>query len=153
MKRTLVLAVTLALTACGDSTVLTGPQAAAAVAEAQARLESSGELQVQGLGDPDRPPPVIFVDGSLVGEDSRTVLQRLTPGEIERIEVIKGCRTNTRTGQAYTSGLIRIFTKSFDGEVPELESFVERGGECADLVPPGGGLEWLREAQQRHARD
>lgn len=148
--RTAALVVCVAtLGACGDSTVLTGPQAEAAVTEAQARLERSGEVQFRGMGETDESRPVIFLDGARIDRDARSVLQDITPADIERIEVVKGCKAAGYAGANASSGMIRIFTKSFEGEVPEMEYDEERVFECMDRHTPTK-LRWLHRAQQRH---
>lgn len=150
MTRMLVLAMTLALTACGDSAVLTGPQAQSAVAQAQARLESTGELQFTGVGE-GVAMPIVFLDDSRVTEDPRAVLRRIAPADIERIEVIKGCGAAGYAGADASSGMIRIFTKAFEGELPELEFNEELVYECKDRHGTRPG--WLQKAQQRHVRN
>ncbi len=105
-----------ASTACGDVTTLTGPDAVAAAEQYQASAEE-GELNIGGTpSNADRSTPLIFVDGKRAGESDASVLSDITPADIERIEVVKGCRARELWGEDARNGVIHIYTKSFEGD-------------------------------------
>jgi len=85
---------------------------------------AGSELNIRGLTSINgRTSPLIYVDGVRVGsengsfEDAATdggavsVLQSISPQDIERIEVIKGAAASTLYGTDATAGVIQIFTK------------------------------------------
>lgn len=98
---------------CGDSTVLTGPDAEAAAERFQA------EAGAQAASPADA--PIILLDGERVGHPAESVLRSIEPSDIERIEVIKSCAAIGRLGPEADNGIILIYTKSFEGEPLELD--------------------------------
>jgi len=91
---------------------------------------TGSELNIRGLTSINgRTSPLIYVDGVRVGSETgafedaggdggaASVLQSISPQDIERIEVIKGAAASTLYGSDATAGVIQIFTKR--GEVGE----------------------------------
>jgi len=159
--RVAALAGVLALAACGDSTVLTGPQAEAAVAAAQAQVASGGDLEIRGLdGSDDRPAPVIYLDAERMAGDAAhaaTILQAIAPKNIERIEVLKGCAAVGYFGDEGRGGAVLIYTKAHSGPLLEKPPYDEARAEayCEELEEArrlATTPRWLYEAQQRHVR-
>jgi len=125
------LLLVLALAACGDSTTLTGPEAEAAFVEAQSRAANGQTLRIRGTTSIDAADrPAIFVDGERVGEGPRSLLRSLEPEDIERIEVVKGCRAEGLLGDDGMGGIIFIYTTSRDAAEVELALDEERLAEC-----------------------
>jgi len=82
------------------------------------------EINIRGLTSINgRSTPLIYVNGTRVGSENgaftdendqtgaATVLQSISPADIERIEVIKGSAASTLYGTDATAGVIQIFTK------------------------------------------
>lgn len=139
------LALAVGLAGCGDSTVLTGPDAEAAFAEAQATLEGGedSDLHTYPPSGDDRATPVIFLDGARVNAHPPTVLETIRPEDIERIEVIKGCRAwgylgdggrggEGRGDEGRNGGIIMIYTKSHDGTPVDITYDEDRARACID---------------------
>lgn len=148
MLRPALLLCVLATTACGDSTVLTGPRAEAAVAEAQAQLGKGGQLNIRTTPS-DGTSPIILVDGERIRAEPAPTLQSIEPSDIDRIEVKKGCTAAGYFGDEGRSGAIFIYTKSYRGDDVELAYDEERYWACRD-AREGGTPRWLHDAQQRH---
>lgn len=73
----------------------------------------SDPLMWEGLGDDDSTTPLIYLDGVRITPTAReAVLGRVTPQDIERIEVIKGEDAARLYGADAESGIIQIFTKA-----------------------------------------
>jgi len=147
----LAIAVSLIpLIACGESTVITGPRAEVAFEQAQADLTDEVAARWSRLAAADS-RPLIFLDAEPLERDAVTVLRAISPSEISRIEVNKGCSGAGFFGDSGRNGAILIYTTSYEGEPLELEFDQERVWECMDRQPstrPG----WLVEAQRRHSR-
>ena len=109
-------------TACGDSTVLTGPDAEAAAERFTADAEAQAAYEVDA--------PIILLDGERVSDPVEPVLRSIEPSEIDRIEVLKGCAAIGRLGPEADNGVILIYTKSFEGEPLELDVEYPREAEA-----------------------
>jgi TonB-dependent SusC/RagA subfamily outer membrane receptor len=85
---------------------------------------AGAEINIRGVTSINgRTTPLIYVDGARVGSENgsfedaglgtgaATVLQSISPNDIERIEVIKGAAASTLYGTDATAGVIQIFTK------------------------------------------
>lgn len=115
----LVLLAALATAACDDHTVLTGPDAEAAVEQFQAEANAEADAAA------DERRPVIVLDGERIDEPTEALLKSIEPQDIERIEVLKGCRALAKLGEDATSGAIYIYTKSYDGPSVEFDDTEE----------------------------
>jgi hypothetical protein len=136
-----LVALVLALSACGDSTVLTGPDAEAAFAESQAALEAGGEVNIRFTpSSPSLSGHVIVVDGERVTDQPEHILREIRPEDIERIEVHKRCRAEGYLGAEADGGLIMIFTKSYDAEsgAGAIEFDADRAAACEARREPSG---------------
>lgn len=98
---------------CGDSTVLTGPDAEAAAERFQVEAEAQAASTVDA--------PIILLDGERVGHPAQSALRSIEPSDIHRIEVIKSCAAIGRLGPEAENGIILIYTKSFEGEPLTLD--------------------------------
>lgn len=121
-RPTLLLACVVSVAACGDSTILTGPDAEAAAERYQVRAEADSGITT----------PIIILDGERVdGQPTRSVLRTLEPKNIERIEVHKRCSGVSMLGPEAENGIILIYTKAFEGDPIELEvRYPELGEAC-----------------------
>ncbi len=75
---------------------------------ATVRIRSSGSFMPGG-------EPTIYIDGVRVDGNREEALQRLSPDQIDRIEVIKGDAAKERYGSEAANGVIEIVTKSGEG--------------------------------------
>jgi hypothetical protein len=111
--------------ACADHTVLTGPDAEAAAERFEARVTAERDAEAEER------LPLIYVDGQRVGDPPKAVLQDLSPADIERIEVMKGCHAVSRLGEDARHGVIVIYTKAYEGESLEFGvAYPELGEAC-----------------------
>lgn len=115
----ILLILALTATACGDSTILTGPDAEAAAERFQAELQA--EAEAESDAEPDRDVPIIILDGEPLSDSPRKLLRTIEPKDIERIEVHKSCYAVSLLGEEPENGIILIYTKSFEGERLKLE--------------------------------
>jgi len=146
LRYALVIAIAFPLAACGDSTVLTGPDAEAALTEAQAVVANGGNLTIRGTRSlPGTSLPVIFVDGVRIESDSPTaVLRALRPDDIDRIEVKKGCHAWGYMPDARrNNGIILIYTDDHDGTEPDLIFDRERAEACSAEYRRTGRFPWV----------
>jgi hypothetical protein len=111
----LVLLAAVATAACGDHTVLAGPDAEAAVEQFQAQAVADRDAAT------DERRPVIVLDGERVEEPTEALLKSIEVEDIERIEVLKGCRAMAKHGEEAVNGAIHIFTKSYEGPSVEFD--------------------------------
>jgi outer membrane receptor for ferrienterochelin and colicin len=109
MIRRALLSSLLVLAACGDATTLIGPEAEAAFERARAEIAEGAEINIRGTPSGYR-SPMIFIDGE-PADTTDEALRRLSPEDIERIEVIKGVVARETYGEDGANGVIRIFTK------------------------------------------
>ena len=63
----------------------------------------------------ERTPPTIYIDGVRVDGNREEALQRLSPDQIDRVEVLKGDAAKERYGSEAANGVIEIVTKSKEG--------------------------------------
>ncbi len=104
--------------------ILRGRIQGLSISGASAQPGVGSELNIRGLTSINgRSSPLIYVDGTRVGSEDGafdssasgqgavTVLQSISPQDIERIEVIKGSAASTLYGTDATAGVIQIFTK------------------------------------------
>jgi beta-lactamase regulating signal transducer with metallopeptidase domain len=85
-------------------------------------LRSSRNSSIRPIGeswgirpDDDGPAPLVYVDGVRVPFDAHDVLtDRISPQDIERIEVVKGTAASELYGPDAEGGVILIFTKKND---------------------------------------
>ena len=76
----------------------------------RARIRIRGSAS---LGE--RTPPIIYIDGVRVDGNREEALQRLSPDQIDRVEVLKGDAAKERYGSEAANGVIEIVTKSKEG--------------------------------------
>ncbi|MCY3548487.1 MAG: TonB-dependent receptor plug domain-containing protein [Gemmatimonadetes bacterium] len=75
---------------------------------ATVRIRSSGSFVPGG-------EPTIYIDGVRVDGNREEALQRLSPDQIDRVEVLKGDAAKERYGSEAANGVIEIVTKSKEG--------------------------------------
>jgi hypothetical protein len=95
-------------TAEASAEALTEPSSAP-LTEATLRLQRTSPSGIEGAH------PLIFVDGVRV-ESGAGELERIDPGRIERIEVLKGAAAVRLFTEEAAGGVIQIFLKAEGGE-------------------------------------
>lgn len=130
LRRALIASILVAFAACDDHTVLTGPDAVSAAE----RFRAGGSLSAESSAADEGNPPLIILDGQPQEsiESVRALLHRISPNDIDRIEVVMGgCGGVGRFGAAGRNGVVVIFTKGFDPSEWQLpEHSAERAEAC-----------------------
>ncbi len=67
----------------------------------------------------ERTPPTIYIDGVRVDGNREEALQRLSPDQIDRVEVLKGDAAKERYGSEAANGVIEIVTKTKGSQEPK----------------------------------